>query len=58
MASQQETKVMGLGKEASLGDVLGWPSMSMWGVVARMLGVCGQPCEYGDIPKTLDVVCH
>lgn len=36
---------MGLGKEASLGEILRWPLTSLWGEVARMLDSCGPSHE-------------
>lgn len=37
---------MGLGKEASMGEILCWPLTSLWGGVARMLDTCGPSHEY------------
>lgn len=44
---------MGLGKEASVGEILSWPSASMWGRVSQVLGACGLPRAYGEAPKSL-----
>lgn len=49
---------MGLGKEASVGDTLGWPSTSIWEGVACMLDTCGPPLEYRDTLKTLTDFMH
>lgn len=43
----------GVGKGASMGDILSWPSTSVQGKVAHVLDACGPLCEYGDILKTL-----
>lgn len=44
---------MGLGKGAYVGEILSWPSNSMWGGVACMLDAHGRLCECGDTPQTL-----
>ena len=41
LVSSQETRDIGLGKEASVEEILTWPSTSIWGKVARMLNACG-----------------
>lgn len=43
---------MGLGKEASMGEILGLPLISTWRGVTHILDASGPPCEYEDSQKT------
>lgn len=36
---------MGEGKGVSVGQILSWPSISMWEGVAHLLDACGPLCE-------------
>ena len=47
---------MNLGKEASVGARLSWPSASLWGRVCHVLGACGLPRDYGDAQKSAALV--
>ena len=45
---------MGLRREAFMGEILGWPSTSVWGgVVVCMLDACGLLYEFRDALRTL-----
>lgn len=49
---------MGLGKEAFLGEIPGWPLTSVWRGVARTLEACGPVPEGGDALKVPAGVLH
>ena len=49
--ANQETEEMGLGKEALVGEILGWPLTSICGGVPYRLDACGLLCECQDAPK-------
>lgn len=42
---------IGLGKEASVGEIPSWPPISIWEEVAHMQDSCGPLCKYEDILK-------